>query len=900
MNKEKRFKVLSSTLLCIFLGLMVTGSFLFVSSLNVKDVNVTLQEGERDFYFDNSDFSEQDFKGIMIFKEGVLGRFALVDELEGVKEFAQEVTYSQYDGFKVSPMILGENGENSFVLFEEDEFVAFGYDGFDITDLQFRFAERTAMLEEGEVGKLNFKLLGAEGDPHNDANWSGMHTITVYAEGYGHEEDESYDDEEYGEEDGDVGDSEDESSEDEEYGEQDGDVGDSEDELYDDQEYGEQEEGDTAEQLGNEEESEKDALEEIDKILEEYGLDDYIESVVDEELFDENGQVDDDTMKEHVEEIIEEIINNIENIDESEEPVDLAIDVTEVLQEYMDEDLTKELLGEAMETKNKLKVEGQIEDDALVAEVSEGDVAQKIVNVVEDTKKINNALDEMGSDISVESVLVIEVESDIENDLKNKITVIIEESAIEKAKEEGVDKIKVVSQIGEVTIDLNDLDGYEGDLKVTIGYVEEEYFVGDNFNDKTYFVEVEIGGEKKENFDNGLEISLPHEFEEYENDQAYVYVEDEEFRKIVEADLSKKNQNVSFETKKVVQSVTFTSYLKQTSQIQSNNESVALVDKKVLGRIIQSDAEYLEVKMDIADVRISRVDLERLEEDVEIRVRRLEKEDVEKYPKNAIKLIEVKIFSAGMDIREFSEDLFILVHYEKSPDEDTNVFTVFHLDENGESENVIGVYQEDTGTVNFRTKHLSMFFIAPNRVNFNDNNQEWATRFINSMSAKGIIKGYGEGSFKPENNVTRAEFVTMMVNALKLPISEYRGTFKDVNQTDWFAGMIETGYEHGLVSGFGDGIFAPRERITREQMTAIVTNVMERFVGKEIIEDNGLLKNIFDDYDQISDYAHVPVATAYHYDVVRGRGDGFFPQEMSMRSEASVVIYKIVNMMHQS
>ena len=710
MNKRKRFKVLSSVLLFIFVGLMVTGSFLFVSSLNVEDVNVTLQEGERDFYFDNSHFSAQDFKGIMIFKDGVFGRFSIVDELDTGLNFEQEATYSQYDGFKVRPWITVQSGDNSFVDLVEDEFVAFGYDGFDIMDLQFRFAERTAMLEEGEVGKLNFKLLGAGGDPDNDADWSGMHTITVYAEGYGHEEDEGdtgdsddeeygeeeegdtgdSDDEEYGEEeDGDAGDGEDESSDDEEYGEEEeGDTGDIDDESYDEEEYGEEEDGDTGD---GEDESSDD---------EEYG----------EEEDGDTGDIDDESYDE---------------------------------EEY-----------------------GEEED---------GDTGD-------------------GEDESPDD------EGDVE-------------------EEDG---------------DAGDGDYETGD--------EEEYGEGETGD---------VGDGDDETGDTGDR-----------EDESVLVIED--------------------------------------SQTNMNNESISVIDNKILEKISQSDAKYLEVKMDIADVRISRVDLERLEEDVEIRVRKLEKEDVEKYPENSILLIDVKIFSGGVDIREFIEDLFILVHYEKSPDEDTNVFTVFHLDENGESENIIGVYQENTGTVNFRTKHLSMFFIAPNRVNFNDNNQEWATRFINSMSAKGIIKGYGEGSFKPENNVTRAEFVTMMVNALKLPVAEYRGTFKDVNQTDWFAGMIETGYEHGLISGFGDGIFAPRERITREQMTAIVTNVMEAFVGKEIIEDNGLLKSIFDDYDQISDYARVPVATAYNYDVVRGRGNGFFPREMSMRSEASVVIYKIVNMMHQS
>ena len=96
----------------------------------------------------------------------------------------------------------------------------------------------------------------------------------------------------------------------------------------------------------------------------------------------------------------------------------------------------------------------------------------------------------------------------------------------------------------------------------------------------------------------------------------------------------------------------------------------------------------------------------------------------------------------------------------------------------------------------------------------------WAFAIINQMCINGFINGYPDGNFKPSNTITRAEFATIIVKAYGLTVTAGK-TFDDTT-THWAKDTISTAYAAGIVGGYSESKFGPNDPITREQMSAMI------------------------------------------------------------------------------
>ncbi|MDI6689210.1 MAG: S-layer homology domain-containing protein, partial [Actinomycetota bacterium] len=98
----------------------------------------------------------------------------------------------------------------------------------------------------------------------------------------------------------------------------------------------------------------------------------------------------------------------------------------------------------------------------------------------------------------------------------------------------------------------------------------------------------------------------------------------------------------------------------------------------------------------------------------------------------------------------------------------------------------------------------------------------WGWQYIETAKDWGIVQGYGDGRFGPEDMATRAHLATMLVRGLEIaPNTQYQGYFPDVPEDHWAWQYIETAYEKGIVRGYGDGSFGP-EQIVRRDQTAVM------------------------------------------------------------------------------
>lgn len=104
---------------------------------------------------------------------------------------------------------------------------------------------------------------------------------------------------------------------------------------------------------------------------------------------------------------------------------------------------------------------------------------------------------------------------------------------------------------------------------------------------------------------------------------------------------------------------------------------------------------------------------------------------------------------------------------------------------------------------------------------------EWFTSFVVTAKQMEIIAGYNDGTFRPAYNVTRAEAVKMILEAADIPIQQAQSGFVDVAQDDWFNSVIGVASSLGIVDGFDDQSFRPNDAITRGEMAKIIVNSLE-------------------------------------------------------------------------
>ncbi len=103
--------------------------------------------------------------------------------------------------------------------------------------------------------------------------------------------------------------------------------------------------------------------------------------------------------------------------------------------------------------------------------------------------------------------------------------------------------------------------------------------------------------------------------------------------------------------------------------------------------------------------------------------------------------------------------------------------------------------------------------------------QDWFYSYVNNASTYGIATGFSVGTFKPNNQITRAEALKMLITAKKVDISESATTalpFTDVSSTDWYTPYLKYAYNKGIVQGKTATSFAPADTITRGEMAKIV------------------------------------------------------------------------------
>ena len=164
----------------------------------------------------------------------------------------------------------------------------------------------------------------------------------------------------------------------------------------------------------------------------------------------------------------------------------------------------------------------------------------------------------------------------------------------------------------------------------------------------------------------------------------------------------------------------------------------------------------------------------------------------------------------------------------------------------------------------------------------------WAQNTINKWVDKGDISGYPDGTFRPNNMITRAEFVVLVNNAMGYTKSGY-AYFSDVPSHYWGKNAIQTGVAAGYISGDGNGIFRPNDPVTRQEAAAMISRILD-------LKQNESRAYRYTDSYAISNWAKGVVGAVSEAGIMAGYPDGSFgPNKVLTRAEAVLALDKTMN-----
>ena len=170
---------------------------------------------------------------------------------------------------------------------------------------------------------------------------------------------------------------------------------------------------------------------------------------------------------------------------------------------------------------------------------------------------------------------------------------------------------------------------------------------------------------------------------------------------------------------------------------------------------------------------------------------------------------------------------------------------------------------------------------------FSDISEHWASSEIIELAQKGIINGFDDGSYKPDETVTRAQFLCALLKAFNVELQEYEKIFEDVSENDWYTQYVITAYKLGIVKGIDEDKFAPAQNITREQMCVMLEKLYTPTEMGEYAE--------FSDADRISEWAADAVLKMSSAGIIQGRENNVFaPSAFMTRAEMAVVLSRVL------
>ncbi len=267
--------------------------------------------------------------------------------------------------------------------------------------------------------------------------------------------------------------------------------------------------------------------------------------------------------------------------------------------------------------------------------------------------------------------------------------------------------------------------------------------------------------------------------------------------------------------------------------------------------------------------------------------------DRQKKAVNGAPVYDITLKSGSSFISDFNGgSVTVSLPYTLTAGQEPAGVVVCFLDDSGNITPCMTLYDTDRKRAVFTAAHLSLYFVSydPSKIWINPysdvTENAWYYEAARYVSENGLMTGYGSGLFAPNNNITRAQFAQIIYNKESKPAITGENAFADVVPGAWYAPAIIWASENGIVKGYGSGNFGPDNNITREQLSVMLW----RYAGSPATADNKLN---FNDSDKISAYAVKALQWAVEQSIVEGKDNGNIdPKSNASRAETAVMLMR--------
>lgn len=179
------------------------------------------------------------------------------------------------------------------------------------------------------------------------------------------------------------------------------------------------------------------------------------------------------------------------------------------------------------------------------------------------------------------------------------------------------------------------------------------------------------------------------------------------------------------------------------------------------------------------------------------------------------------------------------------------------------------------------------------------NSSHWFYHDVKKAKELKIFEGYVDGSFRPDESITRAMFVQVIYRAAGAPVTDAEEPFTDVNPGVWYYDAVRWAYHRGIVKGVSTDRFAPEQTITREQMATMLFNYCDS-IGQAEEKQYASLDD-FKDAADVSSFALEPMRWAVGVGLIQGVGNNqLAPKREATRSQGAAIMVRMTALIQKN
>lgn len=332
-----------------------------------------------------------------------------------------------------------------------------------------------------------------------------------------------------------------------------------------------------------------------------------------------------------------------------------------------------------------------------------------------------------------------------------------------------------------------------------------------------------------------------------------------------------------------------------TLQLENNQASYYLpIDKIDFDFILEQFGDNTDLK----DIKINIKLLKTSENEIEQANQIIDNHNAIALTKPVSFRVEASHKDKTLEINNFNGfvEKSIVIPKEVNPNEVTTGIVVFP---EGKIQHIPTklIFKNDQHYATMSSISNSLYTIISHQREFEDMENHWSKDYVNEMASRMIISGVNENTFDPNSNITRVEFATIITKALGLNYQPSANPFTDLYGNEWYYEPVQTAYQYDLIKGYDNGSFFPEKNMTREEAMVIIMKAI-KLTGFDIdiTEENIKTQlNRFEDSEEISDWAEKSIAINIEHKIINASDTNLLnPKDYITRGEVATIVMKML------